>query len=41
MFVQLLMFVGLLIMLDVAALIWGFDSRGAAWAQDSHRPDLW
>ena len=41
MLIQLLMFIGLLILLDVAALRWGFDSRSAAWLHDSHRPDLW
>jgi hypothetical protein len=40
MFVQLLIFVAVLIVLDVAALRWGYDSRTAAWLQDSHRRDL-
>jgi len=41
MLIQLLIFIGLLILLDVAALRWGYDSRTTAWALDTHRPDLW
>ncbi|HEY1292280.1 MAG TPA: hypothetical protein VGJ60_04235 [Chloroflexota bacterium] len=41
MFEHLLMFIAALIVLDVAALRWGHDSRSAAWVQDSHRPDMW
>jgi hypothetical protein len=43
MFDQILLFIAALIILDVAALIWGADSRTTTPRQDTHgpvRPDL-
>ena len=38
---MLLLFIAALIILDVAALAWGYDSRTPAALEDPYRPDLW
>jgi hypothetical protein len=41
MLLQLLLFLAALVIFDIAALRWGYDSRTAAALGDPYRPDLW
>jgi hypothetical protein len=38
---EVLLFIAALVILDIAALAWGYDSRTSAAIEDPHHPDRW